>query len=71
MAGEPFELPDMSELAFEDKIEVCWNYITRNYPGQEGPAVLAFFDGAWNSENPDAWAVASEIKQRAKRKGYL
>ncbi len=73
MAGESdFQMPDLSELPEDDKVDVCWDWILRTYPEQVGDAVINFFDIAWAADNnPEAWSVATKLKERARREGYL
>ncbi len=67
-----YVLPDLTNMSQEDRIAVCWDWICKNYPGQEGKGALAFFDMCYDRDDePDAWAVARAIKQRAITEGFL
>lgn len=66
------QMPDLSDLDEEAKVDVCWHWICTTYPeDQIRDAVMQFHDLAWASEDPQAWAVAVKVKTRAIREGKL
>ncbi len=68
-----YTAPDLTGIPEDEKVDVCWDWICRTYATRElrADAVIQFFDQCWESENPEAWAVAVKVKQRAREQRVL